>query len=409
MKRKNAIVGQSGGPTAAINATLAGLIRAALAADGIDLLYGMQHGIEGLLEGNTVVLNTLFSDSEKINLLAQTPAAALGSCRRKLPDPHGETCVFEQLFAIFEEYEIGYFFYIGGNDSMDTIQKLSEYAEAHDIHDICFIGVPKTIDNDLVMTDHTPGYGSSAKYIATSVAEIVRDCAVYTVPAVTIVEIMGRDAGWLTASAALAGRICGQGVDYIYLPEADFSDARLFEDIEKALAVHPNVVIAVSEGLRYADGIYVGEAGQNGVFDAFGHRYLSGVGKVLEQKIRDRFGCKVRSVEINILQRCAAHLLSATDIHESLQTGANAVCAALSGESGVMICMRRKSGALYQTEFFCAPVRQIANKIRKVPAEYQNKQKNQVTEDCMDYMLPLIQGEFPLCWKNGLPVHFVLK
>lgn len=406
--RRNAIVGQSGGPTAAINATLAGVIDAAIKSDAIDKVYGMRHGIDGILNRDLVELNEIFATAENLELLKQTPAAALGSCRHKLPSPDADESFFEGLFAFFAEYDIGYFFYIGGNDSMDTVHKLSAYADAHGIDDIRFVGVPKTIDNDLEGTDHTPGYGSAAKYIATTVAECVRDCAVYTVPAVTVIEIMGRDAGWLTASAALAGAVCGQGVDYIYLPETAFTDEQLFADIENAFERHPNVVIAVSEGMRYADGEYVGASGQSGAVDVFGHKYLSGTGKTLEHKIKERFGCKVRSVEVNILQRCAGHLLSASDINESFATGSFAVNGAIRGESGVMVCAVRAAGTEYKIDFVCKKIDDIANKIRCVPENYINEASNGITEQGISYMLPLIQGEVALKWENGLPKHLVI-
>ena len=290
---------------------------------------------------------------------------------------------------------------------MDTVDKLTAYAKANNVEGIRFVGVPKTIDNDLAGTDHTPGYGSAAKYIATTVAECVRDCAVYTVPAVTIIEIMGRDAGWLTASAALAEAVSGYGVDYIYLPETVFTDEQFFSDIEKAFKKHPNVVIAVSEGIRYADGEYVGASGQSGAVDAFGHKYLSGTGKTLEHKVKEHFGCKVRSVEVNILQRCAGHLLSKNDIDESVSTGEFAVINAVQGMSGVMVCSERKDGE-YALYLVCKDIAQIANKIRYVPSEYVNDEKNGITKAGINYMLPLIQGEADLIWENGLPKHFVL-
>ena len=408
MKRKNIIVGQSGGPTAAINATLAGVIEAALECDGIDKVYGMRHGIEGLLRGDIIDLGKEFRDRSNLSLLAQTPSAALGSCRRKLPEPDTEQSVYAEIFDFFARYGIDCFMYIGGNDSMDTVKKLTEYSEKKGIHDISFIGVPKTIDNDLAGTDHTPGYGSAAKYIACACAEIACDCAVYTVPAVTVVEIMGRDAGWLTAAAALAENITGHGVDFIYLPERPFSDERLFADIESAFKTHPNVVIAVSEGVRYADGGYVGASGQSGVKDVFGHEYLSGTGKTLEYKIKEHFGCKVRSVEINILQRCAAHMLSRTDISESLQTGKFAVESALAGQTGVMVCADRHEGE-YSVSFSCRRIEDIANAVRSVPDGYINASSNGVTEECIEYMKPLISGEVPVIYVNGLPAHFVFN
>lgn len=406
--RRNAIVGQSGGPTAAINATLTGVIKGCLQNDSIDKIYGMRHGIDGILNESIIELNPIFEAGGALELLAQTPAAALGSCRKKLHPKGQDDSVYESIFKFFEKYDIGYFFYIGGNDSMDTVDKLTAYAKAKGIEEIRFVGVPKTIDNDLAGTDHTPGYGSAAKYIATTVAECVRDCAVYTVPAVTIIEIMGRDAGWLTASAALAESVCGYGVDYLYLPERVFTDEQFFSDIEKAFEKHPNVVIAVSEGIRYADGEYVGASGQSGAVDAFGHKYLSGTGKTLEHKVKDHFGCKVRSVEVNILQRCAGHLLSKTDIEESVLTGEFAVNSAVNGQSGVMVCTFRTKGE-YKLDFVCKSIDEIANLIRCVPDEFINSENNGITKEGIGYMLPLIQGEVDLTWENGLPKHFIFS
>ena len=322
----NAVVGQSGGPTAAINATLAGVIRGALAniAAGGEIrhLYGMRNGVDGLLREDIVLLDELFApdaDGGNVNLdrLTLTPAAALGSCRRKLPAAGAadEDAVMGRLFDIFEKYDIRYFFYIGGNDSMDTVAKVSAYAEKRG-YPMRVMGVPKTIDNDLVGTDHTPGFGSAAKYIAVTMQEILRDTAVYTVPAVTIVEIMGRDAGWLTAASALGRAVTGISPDLVYLPERAFSYDEFFADLREALARHPNVVVAVSEGIELADGTLVGASAQSGAVDAFGHKYLAGTAKALEQAVKAEIGCKVRSVELNLPQRCAGHLCAAQDIEE---------------------------------------------------------------------------------------------
>ena len=293
--RGNAVVAQSGGPTAAINATLAGVIRGAIECDGIEKLYGARNGIEGVLARRFLDLSGMTEDA--LCLLENTPAAALGSCRKKLPpDFDGDhRILYEEIFSVFREYDIRYFFYIGGNDSMDTVAKLSRFA-AQEGYEIRIIGVPKTIDNDLMGTDHTPGFGSAAKYIATTMQEILRDTAVYTVKAVTIVEIMGRDAGWLTAAAALPSLYTDVAPDLVYLPEVPFDYDRFYEDIEKAFAHHPNVVVAVSEGVRTADGKYVGEGTQSGAADAFGHKYLAGTAKALEYAVdRDGAGARVNS------------------------------------------------------------------------------------------------------------------
>ncbi len=408
MLKGNAIVGQSGGPTAAINATLAGVIRGAFESDAIGTIYGAFNGVEGMLADRICNLNEVIKDEHDLCTLANTPAAALGSCRLKLKKMEEDDSQYKALFAFFEKYDIRYFFYIGGNDSMDTVAKVSAYAEKHS-YDIRVMGVPKTIDNDVMGTDHTPGFASAAKYIAASMQEIIRDCAVYTVKAVTIVEIMGRDAGWLTASAALAGMHTGEGPDYIYLPEVVFDYDKFFADVQAALERHPNVVIAVSEGVRLADGTYVGEGTQSGVADVFGHKYLSGTGKALELAVKDKLGCKVRSVELNILQRCASHIASKTDLDESVAVGRGAVRAAEQGITGKMMVFRRVSDAPYGCEIGHEDIEKIANKVKAVPAEFIAPEGNQVTEACIDYLLPLIQGEPEVEYQNGLPVHFVIK
>ncbi len=400
----NLIVGQSGGPTAAINATLSGVIRGAkkAKADGcIEKIYGMRNGIEGFLEDRLIDLDSAFADLNNLSLLEATPAAALGSCRKKLPAPVLGDATYEKIFALFKKYDIRYFFYIGGNDSMDTVAKLSVYAKLVD-YEIRAIGVPKTIDNDLAATDHTPGFGSAAKFIATTISEILCDTAVYQIPAVTIVEIMGRDAGWLTTAAALPS-LNGAGVDYIYLPEASFSVDSFIEDVKKALARHPNVVIAVSEGIRDKDGNYISASGKK---DNFGHVQLTGAGKALEGIVRERIGCKVRSIEISLLQRCASHIASLTDITESVQTGEAAVKFALRGSTGTMICIKRYESENYEVYFEALDVLSIANAVRSVPEEYMNEEKNGVTKACLDYLAPLVLGELPVVYKNGIPVHF---
>ncbi len=415
MLRGNAIVGQSGGPTAAINATLSGVIRGAMeymGKDGcIEKLYGMRNGIEGFLAEDLLCLSEIFTDEEKLKLLEQTPAAALGSCRKKLPDPDSNDRESEEfynrLFAFLKKNQIRYFFYIGGNDSMDTIDKMYRYSKKSD-YEIRLIGVPKTIDNDLAVTDHTPGYGSAAKFIATVMQEILCDCAVYKTPAVTIVEIMGRDAGWLTAAAAL-GRIAGgQAPDMVYLPERAFDMEQFLTRVGERFAVHPNIVVAVSEGIRFADGRYVGEGQQSGAVDIFGHRYLAGTGKVLEAAVKERFGCKVRSVELNLPQRCAAHLLSRTDIEEAVRVGQAAVSAAVKGESGKVMVLKRASTEKYFCDVQCEYVSEIANKIRFVPEEFIVETSDNITDDCCRYLLPLIQGECDVLYNNGLPRHIVL-
>lgn len=402
----NAVVGQSGGPTAAINATLAGVVRGVLENNGKNIakLYGMKNGIEGLLREDLIDLSSFFASSgEKLRLLEQTPAAALGSCRLKLPKPEEDRDFYEKLIAIFKKYEIRFFFYIGGNDSMDTVAKLTAYLQTSD-YEMCAIGIPKTIDNDLLGTDHTPGYGSAAKYIAVTMQEILRDCAVYRIPAVTIVELMGRDAGWLTAASAVGRVTGGLEPDYVYLPECVFDLDQFLADVEAALLRHPNVVIAVSEGVRFANGRYVGEGSQSGATDKFGHAYLAGVGKVLEYAVRDSIGCKVRSLELSLPQRCAAHLASDTDLTESAGVGKAAVLAACGGVSGEVMALCRGEGE-YSVSYEHHPASAIANGVRKMDPEFCVPEGNQVTDAFCRWLLPLIQGERELVFQNGLPVH----
>lgn len=402
----NAMVGQSGGPTAAINATLAGVIRGVLTQrESIPTLYGLRHGVEGLLKESFVDLTAILGTEEALTALEDTPAAALGSCRYKLPNPEEDKATFDKILAIFKKYDVRYFFYIGGNDSMDAVAKLSRYMESAD-YEMRIIGVPKTIDNDLVGTDHTPGFGSAAKYIATTMKEIIRDCAVYTIPAVTIVEIMGRDAGWLTASSALAS-LSGSGPDLIYLPERSFDTNAFLVDVKAALLNHPNVVVAVSEGIRFADGTYVGSAAQSGAKDTFGHAYLAGTGKYLEGVVKKELGCKVRSIELNLPQRCAAHLASATDIAESVLTGKTAVSAAVCGTTAHMMVAMRTDDP-YHIEISSSPVSEIANMVKKVPDSYINEAGNYITEEGIRYLAPLILGERTPKYEYGMPVHFVI-
>jgi len=413
-----AVVGQSGGPTAVINATLAGVIAGALsteAAGKITKLYGMRNGIEGFIDGRLADLSEMFTgadgkaDEEKLTLLCQTPSSALGSCRRKLPDPAKDEPFFAKLIEQFREKDIRYFFYIGGNDSMDTVKKLSQYVAAHD-YPMCVVGLPKTIDNDLPGTDHAPGYGSAAKFIATEVQEIVRDCAVYTMPAVTVVEIMGRDAGWLTAASAIPRIVNGSAPDLVYLPEKCFSMQEFLDDVRELFKHKNNLVVAVSEGLKTADGEYVGASAQSGVTDVFGHKYLAGTAKTLEQAAKNEFGCKVRSIELNLPQRCAAHLQSLTDREEAEAAGRAGVKAALSGATGCMVAIMRKAdSAEYAVTYEISDVDGIANGEQLVPDAYINARGNNVTDECLRYLLPLIQGEPKILMKDGLPVHFVME
>ena len=401
---RNAIVGQSGGPTSAINATLSGVIKACAKSEKIDKLYGMKNGIEGLLLGEVVDLSYLYGDEKGLSHLENTPASALGSCRKRLPSLDCDTSVYDKLLDILKEYEIGYFFYIGGNDSMDTVKKLNEYVNKKGIS-LVVVGIPKTIDNDLVITDHTPGYGSASKFISTTIKEIACDCSVYRVNAVTIVELMGRDAGWLTAASAVPKHFCGLGADLIYLPEVPFYEDKFIDDVKKALTKRPYVVVAVSEGVKYENGEYVGAGKQSGATDAFGHKYLAGTAKQLEALVKEQIGCKVRSVELNLPQRCSAHILSNTDIEESIGIGAYAVRLAENGQGGKMATMVRTEGE-YKIEYSYTDASQVANKVKLVPRRFINEEGNNVTEECINYIAPLIMGERKIEYENGMPVHF---
>jgi len=407
-----ALIGQSGSPTAAINATLCGAVRALINdkknGGQITAIYGMKNGIEGFLKEDIINLFDVFDgdcDDKKLKLLSTTPAAALGSCRKKLPNPDSDSEFFENLISLFKKYDIRYFFYIGGNDSMDTVAKLSAYTAKCD-YQMRIVGLPKTIDNDLCGTDHTPGYASCAKYVATTLQEICFDCAVYTVPAVTIVEIMGRDAGWLTASAGIPKLYGTLYPDLIYLPEVSFSLDDFLCDVNQKLAEKPKIVVAVSEGIRMADGTYVCEIGRNAGTDVFGHKALTGTGKALELYVKDKIGCKVRSVELNISQRCASHISSATDIGESIEVGEKGVLCSLEGKSGFMMAIIRNDCDNYSVSYVPMDVSEIANKVRAVPREFINERGNYVTDECIKYLKPLIEGEVEIPYENGLPKVF---
>ena len=344
---KNVIVGQSGGPTAVINSSLVGVYETAKSL-GVPKVYGMQYGIEGLLDWLVVDLSTQIRSEVEAELLKRTPSSFLGSCRYKLPEIGENDEIYETIFARLAELDIGYFIYIGGNDSMDTIEKMSAYARMTG-SDLCCIGVPKTIDNDLAVTDHTPGFGSAAKYFGIVMKEIVRDSLVYNLKSVTVVEIMGRNAGWLTGAAALAKGADCSGADIICLPETPFDLDAFVERVRTLQAKRGNLVIAVSEGIRLADGRYVCElAGEAATHDVFGHKNLTGAGKFLAGVISDRVGCKTRAIELNTLQRCSAHVASRTDITEAYQAGGAAAMAAVrDGESGKMVVLRRLSTRPY--------------------------------------------------------------
>lgn len=397
----NLIIGQSGGPTAVINSSLAGAFSTAKKL-GIEKIYGMKHGIKGFLRGDNILLNEILDSDEKIELLKRTPASFLGSCRFKLPEISEDSSIYEQIFEKLNSLDVKYFLYVGGNDSMDTIKKLSDYAEK--IHsDIKFMGVPKTIDNDLALTDHSPGFGSAAKYIATAVRELVCDCRVYDVEAVTIFEIMGRNAGWLTASAALARSEDCEGADLIYLPETVFDIEDFMKKVKKLAEEKHSVVVAISEGIKVADGRFVCELGiENAAIDAFGHKMMSGSGKYLENRIKQELkGIKCRSIELSTLQRCASHFASLTDINEAFDVGSVAVKAALNGESGKVVVMIRESDMPYVCKYETKDVHGIANIEKTVPVEWITD--GYVTKDAIEYIRPLIQGEISQFMEKGLP------
>ncbi len=403
----NVIVGQSGGPTSVINSSLVGVYKTAKDR-GANKVYGMLHGIKGLLDGQYVDLSEHIKTSLDIDLLKRTPSSFLGSCRYKLPEICDDREVYEKIFAKLEELEISAFFYIGGNDSMDTIKKLSDYAILVN-SDIKFMGVPKTIDNDLAITDHTPGYGSAAKYIAASMKEIIRDGLVYDYPTITIVEIMGRNAGWLTAAAALAkGEDC-EGVDMLYLPEIAFDIDKFMNSIKEKLKERRSLVIAISEGIKVADGRYVFELTEHVEFvDAFGHKQLQGSAQFLADKIGSELGVKARAIELSTLQRCAAHLTSRTDITEAFQVGGAAVKAAFEGDTGKVVILKRISDDPYICITDVQDVHKIANIEKKVPLEWITDD-NYITDDLINYIKPLIQAELTPIMVDGLPRHLKLS
>ena len=403
----NVIVGQSGGPTAVINSSLAGVYKTARSL-GAGKVYGMKYGIEGLLKEEIVDLDILLDDRMSIELLKRTPSSFLGSCRYKLPDWHEDEAVYKKLFDILEKLDIGYFFYIGGNDSMDTIGKLADYGQ-HVGSDIRFMGVPKTIDNDLMVTDHTPGYGSAAKYIGVVMKEIIRDATVYGTKYVTIVEIMGRNAGWLTAAAALAKAEDCEGVDMICLPEIPFNVDHFVEKVERMQAKKPSIVIAVSEGVKLEDGRYVCELADDvHAVDAFGHKALTGTARFLANTVARRLDTKTRCIELSTLQRCAGHLTSRTDITEAYQVGGAAVKAAFEGHTGEMVALKRISNAPYQCTTELHPISEVANLEKKVPLEWINADHTGMTPEFLSYALPLIQAELTPIYVEGLPHHIYL-
>ena len=399
----NIAVAQSGGPTCAINASLVGVFREALKTPEIDTVFGSINGIEGIIGDDLIILNSAISTNEDMELLRQTPSTILGSCRYKLPDVETDETPYIKALKTFDKHRIQKFVYIGGNDSMDTVVKLSKYFESIGRSDIKVIGVPKTIDNDLCVTDHTPGFGSAAKYVASTVQEIIRDSRVYSIESVTIIEIMGRNAGWLAASTCML-RANGEIAPHlIYLPEGDFSVSRFVEDVKCQQAKHQAVIVAVSEGVK------LDENEQGSSTDAFGHIQLSGIGKRLERIIAKEINCKVRSIELNVMQRCSSHICSKTDIDEAELIGACGLRAAMNGESGRMMYFKRLSDIPYVVTVDSVDANEVANTEKPFPKKWITDSGNNVSDEALRYFLPLIQGEVKIAMKNGMPLHFMLK
>ena len=398
------IFGQSGGPSSVINASAYGVIKTALESEYITKVYGANHGIKGVLDDRLLIMDE--EDPKELERLLYTPSSALGSCRYKIADPDVDDTDYKRILEIFQKYDVRYFFYNGGNDSMDTCNKISKYM-AKVGYDCRVIGVPKTIDNDLFGTDHCPGFASAAKYIATSIMEVYRDCHVYDTGMITIIECMGRHAGWLTAAAELAN-LSGEGPDFVYVPEVDFDMDKFLTDVTARYEKNKNCMVAVSEGIHYADGSFVSEA-KTSATDGFGHAQLGGLAAHLAAVVKEKTGAKVRGIELSLLQRCAAHCASGTDIQESFASGKAAVEAALAGETDKMVgfVCTRENGYHCETKLF--ELSKVANFEQKLPLQWINAEHNGVTKEFVDYCLPLIQGETPMVKENGLPRFCHLK
>ena len=399
------VIGQSGGPTSVINASAYGVIRTALDCPDITAVYGMAHGIKGML--NDQLYDMGQEDAKELELLLNTPSSELGSCRYKIADPDVDETDYKRILEIFKKYDVRYFFYNGGNDSMDTCNKISKYMQKVG-YECRVMGVPKTIDNDLFGTDHCPGFASAAKYIATSCAEVYKDGHVYDTGMVTIIEIMGRHAGWLAGAAALASAY-GAGPDLVYLPEVDFDMDKFLADVERIYKEKGNCMVAVSEGIHYADGSFVSEA-KTSATDGFGHAQLGGLAALLAETVKKETGAKVRGIELSLLQRCGAHLASQTDIDESFMAGKAAVENAVAGLTDKMVGFERScEGGKYVCKTKLFNLTDVANTEKKVPLEWINAGQNGVTQAFIDYALPLIQGETKMKKENGLPRFAKLK
>ena len=399
-----AVIGQSGGPSAVINASAYGVIKTALESECITKVYGAHHGIVGILNDQLMVMDE--EDPKELERLLHTPSSALGSCRYKIADPEADDTDYKRILEIFQKYNIRYFFYNGGNDSMDTCNKVNRYMQKVG-YECRVIGVPKTIDNDLFGTDHCPGFASAAKYIATSFMEVSRDSKVYDKGMITIVECMGRHAGWLTAAAVLASEK-GDGPDLIYLPEVDFSMEDFLDDVIRVYNGQGSCLVAVSEGIHYADGTFVSEAQTSGT-DGFGHAQLGGLAARLAGIVKAATGAKVRGIELSLLQRCAAHCASKTDVEEAFNSGKVAVESAVAGETGKMVGFRceRKNGYVCHYELF--DLEKVANYEKEVPLEWITSDNAFVTPAFVDYCTPLIEGETTPEFEDGLPRFAKLK
>ena len=398
------VIGQSGGPSAVINSSAYGVIKTALDSEYITTVYGMHHGIKGILNDELMIMDE--EDPKELERLLYTPSSALGSCRYKIKDPDEDDTDYKRILEIFQKYNIRYFFYNGGNDSMDTCAKVSRYM-AKVGYECRVMGVPKTIDNDLFGTDHCPGFSSAAKYIATSIMEVYLDGHVYDTGMITIIECMGRHAGWLTAAAALASEK-GMGPDLIYLPEVDFDMDKFLADVTRIYNANKNCIVAVSEGIHYADGSFVSEA-KTAATDGFGHAQLGGLAAMLANVVKEKTGAKVRGIELSLLQRCAAHCASGNDIQESFMSGKVAVESALEGITGKMVGFEcdRTNGYVCKPKLFDLDA--VANFEKKVPVEWINEEGNGIKKEFIDYCLPLIQGETGMVKEDGLPRFCHLK
>ncbi|MDA0871321.1 MAG: 6-phosphofructokinase [Firmicutes bacterium] len=401
----NALLGQSGGPTSVINASAAGVFIEALNQENITGVFGAVHGIKGILEEDFIDISK--EDLDELKRLKNTPSSSIGSVRYKLKDPKKDDSEYKRLLEVFRKYNIRYFFYNGGNDSMDTCNKISKFFKKEGF-DCNVMGVPKTIDNDLNVTDHSPGYGSAAKYVATTFMELFHDATVYDQPMITVVEVMGRNAGWLTAAAALA-QYKGQGPDLLYLPEKTFDPEVFFSDVDKVLKQKGKVIVAVSEGIKTKDGKYVPELYQELKKDAFGHAQLGGTAQALVSELGNRFNVKLRAIEFSLMQRSAAHLASKVDVTEAYNAGRKAVQAAVAGVTDKMIGFKRVSSHPYKIKYVRIPLQKAANEEQKVPLHWIKEDNTGLTQDYIDYALPLIQGDEKAKLEDGLPRFAKLK